>query len=467
MGGIGRCCCAECECLPVEDLPTVTIGGYTGGGWAGTCCYEQTFTPNTTPAWSKSCSELLFEASATEQCTTEHWRVLPSLYRGYEIAPDGCEDIPDNPYCPGGKEKIATTVTDWDWTDNAFMALWRRVKEIKVRISREDVDCEGVPGQSSGCKIVIRSRIVYEWASKIYGNATSTIDQTVTMHNTTCFEVDPDAVVTSSAPSAFTCSDVPADPPTSGDCRFLGEFYFDRVRYFDDMPTGSIQFTNANVPGCTSAACTYEPYNYINSICIFSPTGEYLQQFCTYREPCYCLAPINQVSADIEVDDVFREDDVLIIDGCFNCGNPFPNFCTTDICEDIQSNCPGSGYTMQKLGFEIDDEGVPLCVRTGVGSGGVRTGIVPACGWNQSFEGVGGVDPPYFRSHDPCTTDNCDSVCCEYIDDCPCCVNESCEPIYGGEYYSTVIAHTRSQTCSGVTQRSICTSAPSWTITLA
>ena len=468
MGCFGKCNC-QCECLPVEDLPTVTIANHTGNGWTGTCCYQQTFTPNTTPSWGLSCSAMLFEASAVEKCITEHWRLLSPLYRGYEISPSTCEDIPENPFCPPdpGKEKIATTTTDWTWTDNAFMALWRRPKEIIVQISREDVNCDGVEGQTGGCKIVIRSRYVYEYATKIYGNANDTLDQTVTMHSGTCFEANPDAIVTSTTPTAFTCSDVPSTPPTSGDCRTFGEFYFDRVKYFDDMPTGSYQFTNSDVPGCTASTCNYDPYNYTGQVCIYSPSGDYLQQFCTYREPCYCLAPINQVSATINQDAISRTDEVPVISGCTGCGGPGIWICTTDLCDEVASVCPDTAYAMEKLGFEIDDDGIPVCLRPAVGSNGVRTSIVPACGWNRSIEGVGGVIPPYVKSHDPCTIESCDADCCEYIDDCPCCVNESCTPIYSNEYFSTVIEHTRSQTCSGVTQRSVCTNAPQWTITLA
>ncbi|MFN9904202.1 MAG: hypothetical protein ACK55Z_36565, partial [bacterium] len=122
MGGIGRCCCV-CDCLPLEDLPTVTISGYTGGGWSGDCCYEQTFTPNTAQSWSKSCSDMIYESGVTEQCITEHYRSLASDYPGFVARPldvgNGCEDLPDGYCCPAGCEKIATSTTDWTFSDNA------------------------------------------------------------------------------------------------------------------------------------------------------------------------------------------------------------------------------------------------------------------------------------------------------------------------------------------------------------
>jgi hypothetical protein len=471
MGKLGGCCCA-CDCLTVGELPTISISGWTGGSWSGSCCYEQTFTPNTTPAWTKSCSGTLYDATAEEECVTEHWRVLGSLWRGFGI--DSCDDIPDDYCCPPGREKIATTTTNWTWEDNAFLAVWRRPYQIIVRVSQEEVDCEGVEGQTGGCKIVIRSRYVYEWASKIYKNSNSTIDQTVTMHNTTCFEVNDDYVITSTPPTETTCDDVPSDPANGGfgslnnTCAFFGNFYFDRVKYYDDMPTGSVEFTNSDVPGCDSSLCDYSPYAYVNQACVYGPTEPVQTANCAFQEPCYCTGTISEVSATITQGVAICQDDSpYALSGCNTCNPPAPSNCTTDFCAPIGPyTCPDSGYSMYRLGFTNSDAGTQSCLVPGVGSDGIRQATFIACGQNRSLEGIGGILPPYSRLH-TCTVEDCNSSCCEYIDDCPCCVEEQCKPIYSSEYYSTVITHTRSQTCSGLTSASVCTNAPTWTITLS
>lgn len=469
MSGFARCCCGACECLPIGDLPTVTISGYTGGGWSGFCCFEQTFTPNATQSWSKSCSSMLYEASAAETCVTEHWRILSHMHPGYVVVPDTCEDMPQDFCCPNVyKEKIATTTTEWEWINSAFMAIWRRPAQIIVRVSREEVNCDGVEGQTGGCKIVIRSRYVYDWQSKIYVNSLDDTSQTVEMHNTSCFVVNSEAVYSMTNPSPVTCSDVPSDPPSEPlqNCLFTGSFYFDRVKYYDEMPIGSITFANTDTPGCTSSECDYDPLNYVSSVCIYSPASAVYQTGCIFDTPCYCRGYIDQINATITEDPLRCALELWsLLDGCNNC-DPISQ-CTSVFClGEIDYECPGTGYSMNRIGFTNSKALDADCDVIGVGSDGVRRGVVNSCGWNKSLEGVGLVYPPYDRNHN-CSEEPCNATCCEVIDECPCCVEEECRQIYTGEYFSTVTSHTRSQSCTGISQKSVCTSAPTWTITLS
>ena len=477
MGGFGRCCCS-CECLPVEDLPTVTISGYTGGGWSGSCCYEQTFTPNATPRWSKSCSSLIFEGSVSQQCTTEHYRQTRGSYRGFEYGPLGgdCSDVPEDYCCGGAYEKIATTQSTATYTDNAFMAVWRRVKNIIVRISQEEVDCTGIEGQTGGCKIVIRSRYVYEFSSAIYQNALTNGSQAVTMNNTDCFEVNPDFVITGSAPTAITCSDVPSNPPSGGGganlCLSGGEFYFDRVRYYDTIPTGAIAFTNANVPGCDSTSCNYEPYSYVNSVCVNSPSSPQAFTGCFLNQPCYCTDDVSSVDPplEIEAENCFNDGlglfNITDIEGC-SADPCIPAVsCTTTLtaCATNAYECPGTALSLNCLDFQINPVNSATCFRPGVG---FPLGDFSACGCQFSIEGIGQRDPPYYDTSD-CFVGNCNADCCDFLDDCECCLPDGrCLPKFIPKWYQTVTAHTRTQTCSGFSSQSVCTGAPSWTINLA
>lgn len=477
MGGIGRCCCS-CECLPIEDLPTVTISGYTGGGWSGSCCYEQTFTPNATPSWSKGCSSSLYEGSVVQQCTTEHYRQTSGNYRGFEYGPLGgdCSGVPDDYCCNGGFVKIATTQSTATYTDNAFMAVWRRAKSIIVRISQEQVDCEVVEGQSSGCKIVIRSRYVYEYETAIYQNGLTSGSQTVTINSTDCFEVNTDYVRTVTAYSPITCSDVPANPPAFSSvanlCRNSGEFGFDRVRYYDAMPSGSIQFTNAEVPGCKASSCNYEPYNYASSVCVNSPSSPSTLTGCFFNEPCYCTDEpfsINPAQS-FEATNCFNNGlgplfNVTDIQGCFADPCIPAVSCTTTLtaCATDDFECPDA-FSINCLDFDINPENEATCFRPGVG---FPFGEFIACGCSASISGGGSVEPPYYDVSD-CFVGNCNEACCTLFDDCPCCLPDGrCVPNYVGRYYQTITAHTRTQSCSGLSSKSVCTGAPSWTINLA
>ncbi len=476
MGGMGRCCCT-CDCLPLEDLPTVTISGYTGSGWSGDCCYEQTFTPNSTPSWSKSCSGMLYEGLVTEQCVTDHSRFLTPNYRGFEFFPGGCDEIAQDYCCPEGVELIATTTTDWEFKDNAFLAVWRRVREIKVRISQEEVDCSGVEGQTGGCKIVIRSRIIYDWSSKIYGNATTKITQSVLMHNTTCFEANPDFVFSDPTPTLITCSDVPSSPPSSGDCRFGGDFYFDRVKYYETMPTGSVSFGNTDVAGCDSTSCDYDPYSYVSSVCIYGPTGPIANNQCIFQEPCYCTGTITTDNSTISypAEECDRGDAfILEVDGCED--DPCPELCTslnTQCANDPDPyECPGTALNLSRLGFDIDPVNLALCFRTGIGEAdglccSVYGDKIIGCGASKTTAGFFPATPyqPTFE----CTEIACDEVCCRFFNDCPCCYPDGvCLELYDpANYFSAIDTHTRSQSCTGLQSASVCTSAPTWTITLS
>lgn len=485
MGGMGRCCCT-CDCLPIEDLPTITISGHTGNGWSGDCCFEQTFTPNSTPSWSKNCSGMLFEGSVSESCTTEHWQRLTPTYRGYEfLGEGGCLDLPENFCCPDGADHIATTQTEWDFADNAFMAVWRRPKHVIVRISQEEVDCEGVEGQTGGCKIVIRSRYVYDYQSKVYQNAQTKVTQTVAMVNDTCFEVNPDHEIDDSGSPLIDCDGVPSEPPTNpidANCLYTGTIYFDRVKYYDTMPSGSITFGNSDVPGCDSSSCDYSPYNYVDSVCIYGPTGEVDTSGCLFNLPCYCTGTVVSVSPSDQSETVTCiGESVREKQGCFD--DPcVPASCAFDlitICNNpgepplFETDCDDY-FTAALAGFVCSGGSG----RDGIGSDGTMGGPFVTTDSDLKYLSCGGCSDgcyfanptdtgpsyPYLPLFD-CDDSPCDQDCCRFVDECPCCPGE-CNPLFRNGV-STVTSHTRTQTCTGLQSASVCTNAPSWTITLA
>lgn len=475
MAKLTKCCCG-CECLLAEDLPDVAITNHTGGGWTGECCFEQIFTPNTTPSWSKSCTGLLYEASVSEQCITEHWTQANFAYRGFEyFTGDDCNTIPEDYCCPGAYEKIATTTTNGEWVDNGFMALWKRPKHIIVRISREEVNCDEVQGQTGGCKLVIRSRYVYEYKTKFYRNELNWSWQSVDLHNQDCFEIDQDFVIEESIPTPITCNDVALSPPTSADpCMSSGEFYFDRVRYYDNMPTGSIDFTNIHIPGCTANACDYSPYNYASSVCIYSPSAPIIPGIdvnggCFFDQPCYCTETVFQVESTHTYGPTICGGENVMITSFGGCDMVpcIPFLCDVILteCDLDQYECPASSYTSNCSSFDIDPENPATCYRQGFG---FALGDFNACGCSNSLGGVGEDPPPYNRTVFCDDPTSCNTTCCQYFDDCECCHPDGrCRQIHAGYWWQTVAEHTRTQTCSGFSSQSICTNAPSWTITLS
>jgi hypothetical protein len=485
MGGMGRCCCT-CECLPIEDLPTVTISGYTGGGWSGNCCYQQTFTPNSVPSWSKNCSGLLYDSTSTANCVTQHYAVLTPNYRGYEISPGGCDTLPEDFCCPEGVEHVATTTTDVERKASAFFALWRRPKHIIVRISQEEVDCEDVEGQTGGCKIVIRSRFVYDAVSMIFQHRSTKIDQSVEMINTTCFELDDRYIVDVNPDPAPTCDDIPNDPDnvSTVNCKQSATFYFDRVQYFAEMPSGDVEFENEDVPGCEASSCNYEPYNYASSVCVFGPTQEIRDYSssvydgpCEFTPPCHCFESVVELPSSASFPDLQCSLDfanvrtgcfsdpcsvpacaALTGDVCINPGDPVPVF---DCPELLETN--GFEYVCPTPFREVDGDASGCNEITNDESGQLR---YSGCGCSSSLspnqlESI----RPFFDTSD-CFEGNCSGDCCREFDDCPCCPSE-CVPKYSDQAVPVITSHSLTQTCSGITSQSVCTGAPSWTINLS
>jgi hypothetical protein len=485
MGSMGNCCCS-CACLPIEDLPAVAISGYTGGGWTGSCCYEQTFAPNTTPSWTKSCSGLLYDGTVTQNCVTQHYAILTPNYRGYEISPGGCDTLPDDFCCPDSAEHVATTVTDFETKASAFFALWRRPKRIIVRISQEEVDCEGIEGETGGCKIVIRSRFVYDAVSMIFQHRSTKIDQSVEMINTTCFELDDRYIVDVNPDPAPTCDDIPNDPDDVShvNCKQSTTFYFDRVQYFEEMPAGDVDFENEDIPGCEASSCSYEPYNYASSVCVFGPTQEIRDYSssvydgpCEFTPPCYCSESVVESGFSVGFPDLqCNLDFANVRTGCFNepCSVPACAALTGEICVNPGDpvpvfDCP---EILEVNGFDYI---CPTAFReTGAFSSGCNeitddeSGQLTyiGCGCSNSVSGNQLENiKPFFDISD-CFEGNCSGDCCREFDDCPCCPPE-CKPKYYSEGQPVITSHSITQTCSGITSQSICTNAPTWTINLS
>ena len=473
MSKVGSCCCT-CECLPVEDLPTLSISGWVAGSWSGSsCCFSIEFTPYVTPAWSKSCSSDIYNATFLEECETFHFELLNNMRTSYRKFPFSCDDLADDYCCPGSLEHVSTTNTTWNAASSAFMAVWRRPKKIIVRVSREDVDCEGIEGQTSGCKIVVRTRYIYEYAANIFTSSSSSVEQTVTLLNSDCFTTNSAFEVSISTNNTIACEEL-SDTPGITSCSQSGEFYFDRVRYFDTMPTGSIQFNNSHVPGCDASGCDYSPFNYGTQVCIQSPAEPInLGGPCDIDQPCGCDGVTEESESYVIEDFVCSGGFFSVVDGCDDPGE-FPA-CTT-ILQDcngaVDHVCAGSGWTASRLGFAKSG------CNSFVGASGVGYPIQTLDPVTPKYNGCGAygavglpggalfIPKPHIFL-DACSGDPCNLDCCEVAFDCPACGIDDCTSKYAGASSASINEHTVTRNCSGFSSQSVCTSAPTWTITFS
>lgn len=472
MGGIGRCCCT-CECLLYEDLPTLEIANWTAGAWQGsTCCFTMTFTPAVSQSWSKTCSSDIFTASFSEQCETFHYELLNNARTNYRSFPFDCENLDPGFCCPGELVHVSTTNTTLTGAQNAFMAVWRRPARIVVQISQEEVDCENAPLETGGCKIVVRTRYVYEYATRIYKGGSGSTLQTVSLNESSCFSVNPEFEMDVSSNNIVTCSDVPSEPDI-GSCGDLGEFYFDRVRYFDTMPTESITFNNTHIPGCTASSCNYEPYNYASQVCIQSPAAPInIGEPCDIDQPCGCSEVDDETELYVVDDFVCTGGVFLVVDGCDEPGEfPLCTVVTTDCQNTIDDYvCSNSGWTSTRTGFRKEN-----CPSSFVGLSGEGYPVFPfdpdapkysGCGAYSAIGLPGGAlfipKPHAFLS--VCDDDPCNAGCCETAFDCPACGIDDCVSKYAGVSTASINSHTITRNCSGFSSQSVCVSAPTWTI---
>ena len=449
MGGIGRCCCGECECLTLEELPNISISGMTGGIWQETeCCWIKTFTFNSPQAVTTTCLPVHSKSDYTAICEADIYAVkspLPPLFEGE------CQEWPlpleyccssDAPYLLASRE--ATCMGTWQQR----MRVSYKAKDIVVKASRQNVTCNGV----TECRLVLYATYNYEYNFLVMTEEQSDTSYSITTsENQSCVQQgDPDP----------PCSEELVEPSVSFDCTTpldtgLFGFSFSRVKIYDSWPTGAVQFTNADVleEGCSTPICNEDEF--ITQACIqitgdqckfTCPVGTLTTEQITPRN--VCDAPFNQYA--FECLGAFT-----IVTSCghdegddrtctpITRGKIYYPPVDNLICQD-EHQCQGFGITWEDpnaYGF-FNNNQVPLVGDLFVD--GFYPGFVVPC----------------IASADPLPAE------CQWGDD-PCGGDFARNNFpFFDSYFDDITAYSYSATCSNTTQ-SLCVNAPSWTITFA
>lgn len=270
MGTIGNCCCT-CYVPDNYELPTITKSGWTTNSWSGTCCKCIQLVPNTELPWNECCSSEFFNQTFTTHSVINEWiqqTVKPLRFDGSLPFPG----LDSSYFCPGSP----FIGVSWDITRSASrnfkISAGLKYTAIEVCVSKQNVTC----GSSDPVeKWVIVSRYQFIYRAYLVWGTSSTSNRTADKFSD-CIVLESDANQTCSASSPIECDFTTVDGlvnngiPNDVNATLLksGIGYFTRVKFYDTIPTGTVTFSNADVPGdCVWESCG-ESEDYDDQFCL-------------------------------------------------------------------------------------------------------------------------------------------------------------------------------------------------------
>jgi hypothetical protein len=438
--------CCGCDCLEQADLPNISINGMTGGAWQqSTCCWTKTFTFNTQPTTSTTC--LPVHHSSSYQTIIDgdiyimHNNKAP-LFSSQQSFP-----LPLEYCCDSGQTFIGTFNRRCSFKQEYRMKISFRPKKIVVRLSKQIVDCNGV----QSCKFILSTSYVYEYGSLVIGG---TVKGPV---NGYAIEVDPNSQCweQNTDPFLLPCVvDDDGEEEVEFDCTtplpMITEFSFNRVKLYDQWPTGAVPINNQAVlpSGCEIELCNEEEF--ATQVCL-SATGS----GCPYN----CNAPqvIEQTWRPRNECDGYQEQYVY-------------SSCDPALVVQIVERNPDARLCpeMSRMALQSAASQPPECFLELLGD-------IFTCGTISNCNYLYNLDPPYPDSlDDPCLGPAGDpSRGCIIPKDplptgCPDnFINDPCGDPFFWHYYShsfpDITNYSYTSTCNNTTQQ-FCINAPTWTI---
>lgn len=269
MGKLGNCCCT-CYVPDNYELPTITKTGWTASNWTGTCCKCMTLTPNDPLPWNTCCSAEFLNQELIQSFTTYVYerRELKPLHFDGALFP--AVDWEIYHFCTGSPE-LAYTWQNERIVERSFKLLsGLKYDRIEVCISKQDITC----GEASPVeKWVVISRFYFNYISFLTWGLDSSSSKILTIESA-CYSGGEGASCTQSR--SLNCDfqsvyDLVFDGINGNvDASLIksGFGYFTRVKFYDTLPTGTVTFSNADVPGdCVWESCGSED-QYDDDFCI-------------------------------------------------------------------------------------------------------------------------------------------------------------------------------------------------------
>lgn len=333
MGKLGNCCCT-CYVPDNYELPTITKTGWTASNWTGTCCKCMTLTPNDPLPWNTCCSAEFLNQELIQSFTRYFYKIRLLKENSF----DGTIPFPgwsNEHFCFG--HPFNAYQIDFERTvEKSFKLLsGLRYDKIEVCISKQDITC----GEASPVeKWIVISRFYFNYVAFLTWGLNSSSNSNLIIHND-CWIAGDGWPATCEQSRPLNCDFqsvydlVFNGTPGDVDASLLksGFGYFTRVKFYDTLPTGTVTFSNADVPGdCTWESCGSEE-EYDNDFCI---------NISSIPGNIGCSCNSNSVAGDPIV---YSGNLVHNCTGCF----AFPGSSQTTGNEQVASFCDGDAFFLQ------------------------------------------------------------------------------------------------------------------------
>lgn len=477
----GCYCCGNCYVIPDEELPSITVSGWNFVGWGsiggtegGSCCRCAFFTP-VDESYTESCSNVF----ATQEMNSEiSWLMQGIRSNKPNVLCGPLDTLPEDTtehQCFEIIDISSHTVTTAE--KKSFKLLFRYKKDqLRVCLSKQTITCGD---QDPVEKWVLLSEYSYNYYTYLtIGKEKSISSESSLLHE--CFQL---------REGLESCDDScqeTIDPPCThedmlespnGYCLGAqGIASFQRVKFFDEIPTGEQTFTNLDTPEECSWDFCENPDGYVDQFCVSVSSWPTCIYSCrceeTYIDPIICertysitstcpncslppcnstcmswfitgsgLVPLNPCSAAI----------VCLPCTPVDCGT-YTTYC---ICNPALPTCEGGSNVV----LPPED-------------GGCTTWLSDYLSWAQTFSSMcGDYSGPRFNGGFEticyeavgCDLENCDTECCWYY---PCSIGDSnCGFCYTKFSWgsTSVTSYSISFSCD-LTPVSACINAPTWTV---
>jgi hypothetical protein len=484
----GGCYCCGCIELDEDELPIAEIEGYTFIGWGGSPCCKCAFYTKDEIEFTEECSDVF----ATLEINTEReWQEMAQLEPKPKYLsgsfPFSCPSLDE--YCCFGSPFAIANHEYSDTSRLTYKAVLRYAASmIQICFSRQEVTCSGSEPE---LKWVVLLKYTFSYDQKNSAGRFRSISHVHTNVGGDCFELLPeeldipcDSCEIDLSP-VCTYDEVEVGIPNCGITG--GIVTFDRVKFFDDLPSGTEIFDNSDTPeDCTWEFCETEP-NYETQTCLE------ISSYPPCWPSCYCNSEDATYIEEVDVVDFSGQ---CSCNACIGLGNGINFFylagedcgfvgvvccgCTADTNpSDGHQDCPGWTENWLRYPCGTGNDGSidydQSCAQWLSDSGFVHSVLASLCiesvpQWggppgSLCVDGVstGAITPPNcYGLAGLCNMQNCDANCCEELI-CPG-NNETiaCTPKYRITT-TNVTAYSWSVSCS-LNPVSFCISYPSVTV---
>jgi hypothetical protein len=285
-------CCTTSECCDpdIEVAPEISIAGYTETGHFGnSCCRTYDFVPYGTPT-SVHCCTTVSQHTIRYDCVHEdHAFTREQLPLWISPSPPPCP-FPQEMCCL--KDLLLMSFESYEEiTQINKLAADITVSGLRVIFGKEIIRCENeIDGETFECKYFIKLILRGVYSASINSQNVVRLGRTTTYVHP-CFFVDPafpdfddegksctDEEVCISTPQlGHPCNNKAKHPCFTAS----GEWCIERIKYFDEKPTGVITLTEDDVlTDCDAPACGDGCGTEGQTICITSPINIDPPQWC-------------------------------------------------------------------------------------------------------------------------------------------------------------------------------------------